>query len=158
MAYKPFLEHKLHIQLCPYNKSIYKQLHPLDNIFHILEPKVEHPLHRVCIEHMHWHNQHWQCHLHRRLLDIFDTFLLNSLICLKKSKIILNYLVVCLAYISARLSLLFIEFEFHQVSDCRVRTCVNLDFCSSILSFGSSNMSFSGFFSSSILVNLSFEG
>ena len=87
MAYKPFLRHKLHIQLYPYNKLIYKQLHPLNNIFHILEPKVEHPLHRACIEHRHWHNQHWQCHLHRRLLDIFGTFLLNSSTCWKEQEI-----------------------------------------------------------------------
>ena len=47
---------------------------------------------------------------------------------------------------SALSSSLFIESEFHQVSNCWVRTCTKLDFCSSISNFGSSNMSFSGFF------------
>ena len=42
--------------------------------------------------------------------------------------------------------ILFIEFEFHQVSNFRVRTCIKLDFCSSILCLGSSNTDFPGFF------------
>ena len=47
---------------------------------------------------------------------------------------------------SAWTSSLYIEFEFHRVSNYRVRACIKLDFCSSISSFGSSNTSFSGFF------------
>ena len=47
---------------------------------------------------------------------------------------------------SAWTSLLYIEFEFHRVSNCRVRVCIKLDFCSSISSFGLSNTSFLGFF------------
>ena len=39
---------------------------------------------------------------------------------------------------SARSSSLFIELQFHRVSNCRVRTCMMLNFCSS-------NMSFSGY-------------
>ena len=42
-------------------------------------------------------------------------------------------------------SSLFIKFEFHQVSNCQVGTCIKFKFCSSTLSFGSSNTSFSGF-------------
>ena len=37
---------------------------------------------------------------------------------------------------SAWTSSLYIEFEFHRVSNCRVRACIKLDFCSSV---GSSN-------------------
>ena len=48
--------------------------------------------------------------------------------------------------ISARSSSLFIELEFHWVSNCQVRTCIKLDFCLSILSLGFSYKSFSGFF------------
>ena len=47
---------------------------------------------------------------------------------------------------STKSSSLFIEVEFNWVSTCPVRTCIKLDFCSSISSFGASNMSFSGFF------------
>ena len=47
---------------------------------------------------------------------------------------------------SARSSSLFIELEFHRVSNCWVRTWVKLNFCLSISSFGSSDMSFAGFF------------
>ena len=39
----------------------------------------------------------------------------------------------------------FIKFEFHRVSNCRVRTCVKIKFCSNISSSGSSITSFSGF-------------
>ena len=48
--------------------------------------------------------------------------------------------------ISAWKSSLYIEFEFHQVSNCRVPACIKLDFCLSISSFGSSDTSFSGFY------------
>ena len=50
----------------------------------------------------------------------------------------------------AKSSPLLIEFEFHQVSNCRVRTCIKVEFCLSISSFGSSNMSFSDFSSLSL--------
>ena len=41
---------------------------------------------------------------------------------------------------------LYIEFEFHRVSNCPVRAGIKLNFCSSISRFDSSNTSFSGFF------------
>ena len=47
---------------------------------------------------------------------------------------------------SARSSSLFIEYKFQRVSNCRVWTCIKLEFCHSICSFGMSNASFSGFF------------
>ena len=50
------------------------------------------------------------------------------------------------AFFSAWTSSLYIEFEFHRVSNCWVRACIKLDFCLSISSFGLSNTSFSGFF------------
>ena len=50
----------------------------------------------------------------------------------------------------ARMSSHFIEFEFHRVSNCRVRTCIMLEFCLSISSSSSRNMSFSGFLSSNL--------
>ena len=40
----------------------------------------------------------------------------------------------------------YIEFEFHQVSNRRVRAFIKLDFCSSISCFGLSNTSFLGIF------------
>ena len=47
---------------------------------------------------------------------------------------------------SARLSSFFIEFEFQQVSNCRVRTCIKLECCFSISNYGSSNLSLQIFF------------
>ena len=47
---------------------------------------------------------------------------------------------------SAWMSSLYIECESHRVSNCRVRACINLDFCTSISSFGSSDTSFYSFF------------
>ena len=47
---------------------------------------------------------------------------------------------------SARSSSLFIEYKFQRVLNCRDPTCIKLEFCSSISSFGSSNARFSGFF------------
>ena len=55
-----------------------------------------------------------------------------------------HYIVKYLA--SAKSSSLFIEFEFHQVSNCRVRTSIKLECCFSILSYGSSITSFYIFF------------
>ena len=57
---------------------------------------------------------------------------------------------------SARSSSLFIEFEFNRVSYCPVWTCVKLEFCSSISSFGLSEKSLLGF-SSSILAEFQFS-
>ena len=48
-------------------------------------------------------------------------------------------------FTSAWTSSIYIEFEFHRVSNCRVWASIKLDFCSSISSFGSSNSSFSIF-------------
>ena len=59
---------------------------------------------------------------------------------------LLLYPMIYVLYTSARSCSLFIKFEFHRVSNCRVWIWVKLNFCSSISSFGLHNMSFSGFF------------
>ena len=56
---------------------------------------------------------------------------------------------------SARSNSLFIEFEFHQVSNCRVRTCIKLECCFSISNYGSSNLSLQNFFRAQVYPSLS---